>query len=152
MDAFGRGVAGVHEKYVWIDFVCYNQHKVEVDSIAFDMEKLIRAIGRVAFAVTPIPLFDRVWCLWEVVSVARNGATSKFCVSPGYKTDSRVLVNRFYEAFRGVGHARASLESDREKILGALEQHFGTLAEADKFIDELMRSCLTLGYAGLKAN
>jgi hypothetical protein len=149
MDAFGRGVAGVQEKYVWVDFVCYNQHTVGVDSIAFDMEQLIRAIGQVAFAITPIPLFDRVWCLWEVVSVARNSVRSRFCVGPGYRTDTRVLVNHFFEAFKGVRHARASLESDRQKILGALEQNFGTLGEADAFIVKLMRSSMSGGYFGL---
>ena len=61
LDAFeSRGIVGVKERFVWIDFVSYNQHEVSPDSIAFDMESIIRSIGNVAFAVTPTPLFDRM--------------------------------------------------------------------------------------------
>ncbi len=140
LDAFdSRGIAGVKEEFVWIDFACYNQHAIAANSIAFDMEAIIRSIGNVGFAVTPTALFDRIWCLWEVMSVSQTGAKARFCVGPGYRTDKRVMVNQFFDAFKSVEQARATKPDDREKLLAAMVSTFGSIAAADEHIQKLMR-------------
>jgi hypothetical protein len=139
-DAFNsEGIVGIKEKFVWIDFVCYNQHTITPDTIAFDMEAIIRSIGNVAFAVTMTPLFDRIWCLWEVLSVSQTGAKARFCVGPGYRTDKRVMVNKFFEAFKSVKDARSTKTGDYEKLLAAMLARFGSIAAADEHIRTLMR-------------
>jgi hypothetical protein len=134
-----EGVAGIKEKFVWIDFVCYNQHAIAAETIAFDMEAIIRSIGSVAFAVTPTPLFDRIWCLWEVLSVSQTGARARFCAGPGYRTDKRVMVNKFFEAFKSVEAAHATKTGDYEKLLAAMISRFGSIEAADAHIRKLMR-------------
>jgi hypothetical protein len=52
---------------VWIDFACYNQHSIE--SIKLDMQRVIEEIGSVSFVATPVPLFNRSWCLWELDAI-----------------------------------------------------------------------------------
>jgi hypothetical protein len=146
LDAFNsEGIAGIKQKFVWIDFVCYNQHTVASDSIAFDMEAIIRSIGKVAFAVTPTPLFDRIWCLWEVLSTSQVGAKTQFCVGPGYRTDKRVIVNKFFESFKSIQEARASKTGDYEKLLAAMISRFGSITAADEYMRKLMRE--KMGHA-----
>ncbi len=140
LDAFeADGIAGIKEEFVWIDFVCYNQHAIVPDTIAFDMEALIRSIGNVAFAVTMTPLFDRIWCLWEILSASQAGARARFSVGPGYRTDKRVMVNKFFEAFKSVKEARATISGDYEKLLAAMTLGFGSIAAADEHIRNCMR-------------
>lgn len=140
LDAFDReGIAGIKEEFVWIDFACFNQHMLAPDTIAFDMEALIRSIGNVAFAVTTTPLFDRIWCLWEVLSVSQAGAKARFCVPPGYRTEKRQMVNKFFESFKSVKEARATKMGDYEKLLAAMISRFGSIAAADEYIRKLMR-------------
>ena len=139
LNAFdSQGIAGIKEEFVWIDFVCYNQHTVANDSIAFDMEAIIRSIGNVAFAVTMTPLFDRIWCLWEVLSASQVGAETRFCVYPGFRTDKRVMVNNFFRAFTSIREARATKTGDYEKLLAAMISRFGSSDAADEYIRELM--------------
>jgi hypothetical protein len=150
LDAFdSQGIAGITEKFVWIDFVCYNQHAVASDTIAFDVEAIIRSIGNVAFAVTMTPLFDRIWCLWEVLSVLQTGAKSRFCVGPGYQTDKRVMVNKFFEAFKSVEQARSTKTGDYDKLLAAMISRFGSIAAADEHIRKLMSAEMGNSWFGL---
>ena len=138
VNAFDSQIAGIKEEFVWIDFVCYNQHTVANDSIAFDMEAIIRSIGNVAFAATMTPLFDRIWCLWEVLSASQVGAETRFCVYPGFRTDKRVMVNNFFRAFTSIREARATKTGDYEKLLAAMISRFGSSDAADEYIRELM--------------
>lgn len=140
LDAFGPGVAGLREEYVWLDIVCYNQHRLSPGAIASDMESLVRGIGSVAFAVTTVPLFDRIWCLHELVSATRNECRTRFCVAPGYRTDKRIMVNDFFRAFSSVANARATVPEDYERILAEFTSRFGSVEEADRYVRELMRS------------
>ena len=150
LDAFGPGVAGIQDEFVWIDFVCYNQHTVAEESIAFDMESIVKSIGKVAFAVTPVSLFDRIWCLWEVLSVARNpGVDSQFCAAPGYQTDKRLMVNAFFEAFTSVTSAGSTKREDKDKILGAMNSYFGSTDAADDYIRHLIKRGMSHPWFGL---
>jgi hypothetical protein len=140
LDAFDKkGIAGIKDEFVWIDFVSYNQHKIADERIAFDMEATISSIGKVAFAVTPTPLFDRIWCLWEVLSASTAEAKMQFCTAAGYRTDKRVMVNQFVEAFKSINEARATKVDDHEKLLSAMIARFGSVAAADEHIRGLMR-------------
>jgi len=130
------GIAGVKEEFVWIDIVCYNQHSDL--QVAPDMKRVIGEIGKVAFPITPIPLFDRIWCLWELLCAARTDAETQFCAAPGFRTDKRIMVNDFIRAFTSVQDAKASVSADRDVILGEIASHFGSLDAADAYIRELL--------------
>lgn len=141
LDAFSlSGIAGVKEEFAWIDFVCYNQHELADENIVFDMESLVKTIGKVAFAVTPVPLFNRIWCLWELLSVILNEAESQFCAAPGYRSEKRVMVNDFLNAFTSVTAARATKRKDYDDLLNAILAHFGSTEAADTYITNLMKS------------
>jgi hypothetical protein len=140
LDAFNsEGIAGIKEEFVWIDFACYNQHAIAAETIAFDIEAIIRSIGNVAFAITMTPLFDQMWCLWEILSVSQTGARARFCVGPGCRTDKLEMVNKFFEAFKSVKEARATKTGDYDKLLAAMISRFGSIAAADEHIRKLMR-------------
>jgi hypothetical protein len=151
LDGFGPGVAGVTEEFVWIDFVCYNQHKLMEEAIAFDMESIVQSIGKVSFAVTPVPLFNRIWCLWELLSVSRNDCVSQFCAAPGYRTDKRVIVNDFLKAFTSVTTARATKSADYNTLMSAIVGYFGSTEAADNYIMDLMKGGMGDPWFGLNA-
>lgn len=140
LNAFLEGpMAG---EYVWIDFVCYNQHRLAPDRIAFDMEELIGSIGKVAFAVTDTPLFNRIWCLWEMVAVSRTGASSAFPIAPRYRANKVAMANSFFEAFLSVEEASATVQADADKLFAAMLTVFGSLDAANRFIRGQMREHL----------
>jgi hypothetical protein len=139
LDAFGEGVAGINEEYVWIDIVCYNQHTLAEGNIAFDMESIVKAIGKIAFAVTPTALFDRIWCLWEVLAAARTGSELQFCAAPGYRTEKRMIVNDFFKSFLSVTQAKATIERDYDVLLSAMLSYFGSAEAADAYIKDVMK-------------
>jgi hypothetical protein len=137
----GNGIAGVKDEFIWIDIVCYNQHSSL--QVAPDMRRVLGAIGKIAFPITPIPLFDRIWCLWELLCAARVDADIQFCAAPGFRTDKRVRVNDFIGAFSSVQNARASISADREVILREIVAHFGSLEHADAYIRDLLEKGLS---------
>jgi len=136
LDAIGEGIAGIKEEFIWIDIACYNQHSDL--QVAPDMERVIDNIGKIAFPITPVPLFDRIWCLWELLCAAKVEAKLQFCAAPGFRTDKRIMVNDFIRAFTSVQNARATVSADREVILNAIEKHFGSFDKADSFIRDLL--------------
>ncbi|ORW60830.1 hypothetical protein AWC20_07795 [Mycobacterium parmense] len=136
LNAIGSGVAGVKEEFVWLDICCYNQHS-DIQ-VAPDMYTVIESIGAIAFPVTTEPLFDRTWCLWELLCAAKTSADIQFCAAPGYRTDKRVIVNNFFDAFDSVRSASATKEEDRQAILGEVEKHFGSFDEADAYIEDVL--------------
>jgi hypothetical protein len=140
LDAFDeKGIAGIDAEYVWIDIVCYNQHTLAEGNIAFDMEAIVRSIGKIAFAVTPTPLFDRIWCLWEVLAAARTGSRLQFCAAPGYRTDKRMIVNDFFKSFSSVTQAKATIDRDYDVLLSAMLSYFGSAEAADAYIKDVMK-------------
>ncbi|MEM6891823.1 MAG: hypothetical protein AAF636_27460 [Pseudomonadota bacterium] len=131
-----QGIAGIKEEFVWIDMVCYNQHSDF--QIAPDMAQVIGKIGKIAFPITHTPLFDRIWCLWELLCAAESGVETQFCAAPGYRTDKRLMVNNFVNAFRSVERAQSTEPEDKRVILGEIDSHFGGLGAANLYITELM--------------
>jgi len=137
LDAIDEGgFGGVKEEFIWIDIACYNQHSDL--QVAPDMERVIGATQHVAFPITPVPLFDRIWCLWELLCAAKVGARLQFCAAPGFTTDKRIMVNDFVRAFTSVEDAKATVSGDREVILQQIAMHFGSFEKADSFIRDLL--------------
>jgi hypothetical protein len=126
-----------NETYVWIDFVCYNQH---VDaSVSNDMRDVIASIGSVSIAATPTPLFTRSWCLWELLSAHRAAAAIDLRVpSRGYRNDKILAVNSLYRSFRGIEHARSVSARDQAEIYAGLVEHFGGEGAANDGIQKLI--------------
>ena len=87
------------DRYVWIDFVAYNQHTFE--SIPTDMEAVIGEIGKVVSTGTPVPMLGRIWCLWELLCANRTGTEFDIAVRPGYRNDKILAVNTFYRLLWG---------------------------------------------------
>lgn len=156
LDAF-RGLnivdnSGVGKTFVWIDIICYNQHKVAEDTIAFDMEAVLKSIGKIAFAVTPVTLFDRIWCLWELLCASRCKCENKFYVAPTFRMEQRIMVNKFFDAFTSVSFARATKQEDLDKLLNAIIAHFRSTTAADKYILKLMKTGMVDNLYSKKSN
>jgi hypothetical protein len=132
----GRGIAGVKEEFVWIDIVSHNQHSDL--QVVPDMERVIGIIQKVAFPITPIPQFDRIWCLWELLCAAKVQAKTQFCAAAGFRTDKRIMVNDFIRAFRSVKDAKATIKADYDAIIREIVAHFGSEDRADSYIRELL--------------
>jgi len=109
---YPEGFSGVKEEFIWMGICCYNQHG-SID-VAPDMYSVIGAIRAIAFPITMEPIFNRTWCLWELLCAAKNDVDMKFCVYPGYATDIRVVVRTFKEAFTSVQEAGATKESGHQ--------------------------------------
>jgi hypothetical protein len=138
IDALETGAAG---SYVWIDFICCNQHRFE--NIAPDMERIISEIGRIAFAATPVPLLNRSWCLWELLCSERAGVPQQIIVRPGFRNDKILSVNAFFRSFAGVENSQTSSAMDRTDIIEGFLQKFETLEAANAYIDTLLRDKLS---------
>lgn len=140
VDALTEGVHNPKATYVWIDFVCYNQHRVE--SIAPDMEQVIGEIGRIGFAATPVPLLHRSWCLWELLCCERTGVSPEVFVRSGYRNDKILSVNALFRSFLGVERSRASSPRDQADIFKGFLEQFGTFEAANAHIESLLREKL----------
>ncbi len=125
------------DEFIWIDFICYNQHTFE--AIAADMLRVIGAIGQVSVCATPTPIFTRSWCLWELLSSQRAGATVNLRVEPGYRNDKILSVNTLYRSFKGVAKASSSSHSDQKQIYDGFVSFFGSEKRADAEIERLIK-------------
>ncbi|HQG26127.1 MAG: hypothetical protein KBB67_08510 [Syntrophorhabdus sp.] len=128
------------DSFVWIDFVCYNQHLVKDGNIAADMKSIISGIDQIAFILTTQPFFTRSWCLWEIVC--------------GYKTGVKVKVHdqitrikkKYWSSeasqmppnFKSITELSATKKSDEEKIFELLVSTFGSVSQADDYIRSIL--------------
>jgi hypothetical protein len=137
IDALANAASSDKDTYVWIDFVCYNQHAV--GSISNDMCDVIASIGSLLIAATPIPLFTRSWCLWELLSAHRFAAAIDLRVlSSGYRNDKILSVNALYRSFRGIENARSVSVRDQTEIYNSFIDYFGTEQAANNGIQKLI--------------
>jgi hypothetical protein len=74
-----------------------------------------------------------------LLSASRTGADTQFCAAPGYRTEKRMIVNQFFEAFRSVEQAGATKQTDYDKLLAAMTSAFGSVDAANEYIRNLMR-------------
>jgi hypothetical protein len=141
IDALARPLSSARPEYIWIDFVCYNQHLFE--SIAPDMERVVGEIGRIAFAGTPIPLLNRSWCLWELLCSERVAAAPEVYIHAGFRNDKILSVNALFRSFTGVESSTSSSAKDKADIFQQFLKYFGSFEFADKHIETLIRDKLS---------
>jgi hypothetical protein len=128
-------------EFVWIDFACYNQHRVEC--VADDMKAVISSIGRVGIPMINSVPFTRLWCLWEILCAHLGDAPLEFYEANGSAYDLGFLANRFREEFKSVECAATTLPEDREQILEAMISTFGSIARADEYVLQLVDTKLS---------
>lgn len=128
-------------KYVWIDVVCYNQHRPE--SIADDMKRIVASIGRVGLPVINSAPFSRLWCLWELLCA--HVMQAKVEVYEPHESPYELGFPRmhFADGFKSVERAATTLPEDREHILEAMKATFGSIRNADEHIRDLIGSMLS---------
>ena len=125
------------DKFVWIDFVCYNQHTFK--SVIKDMRAVLEAAGRLVVCSTPTPIYCRSWCLWELFCAVRSGVPVELAVCRGYRNDKILSVNALYRSFTGIKAARSSNSADQQAIYQAFLVQYGTAEQADTTIETLIR-------------
>ena len=92
--------SGSRPKFVWLDLICYNQHRAE--AIAADMESVIASIGRVDLPMVNAVPFSRLWCLWELLCAHVTGADVNLWEANGSVYDIGFLARRFKDEFVSV--------------------------------------------------
>jgi hypothetical protein len=140
IDALETPLLTPRPEYVWIDFVCYNQHLVE--SIALDMEQVIRDIGALGFLCSPIPILNRTWCLWELLCSESAGVSVNVYVRAGYRNDKILSTNALLRGFAGVRESGTTVKADHEEICGAFLHRFGSYDAADGYVEKLIQERL----------
>lgn len=119
----------------WIDLFVYNQHIAQ--DIAGDMEHIIGAIGKLVLPLPSPATVERLWCIWEWLSAHRAGAR---IILPEAAYDRYYFGKKrqwFESEFRSVAEARTTLAADREQIMAAILEVFGTVDAADAEIRRL---------------
>ncbi len=124
------------DKYVWIDFICYNQHVF--DDISRDMLRIMEAIGHVSVCATPMPIYNRAWCLWELYCAQQAGTGLDLRVCPGFRNDKILSVNGLYRSFKGLENARSSSARDQQTIHDAFIQKYGGVEQANAALNALI--------------
>ena len=128
-----------NDQFVWIDFACYNQHTVEHRDISNDMLGVIKAINNVVVAVTPTPLYNRSWCLWELYCADTIGLAPKFRVCHGFRNDKIHAVNALYRSFSGVENARSSNPQAEKDIRDTIIKQHGSTEKANAAIKAMLQ-------------
>ena len=127
------------DQFVWIDFACYNQHTVEHRDISADMLGVIKAINNVVVAVTPTPLYNRSWCLWELYCADTIGLTPTFRVCRGFRNDKIQAVNALYRSFSGVENARSTNAQAEKDIRDTIIKQHGSTEKANAAIKAMLQ-------------
>ena len=128
------------DEFVWIDFACYNQHTVENRNISADMHGVIKAINKVVVAVTPTPLYNRSWCLWELYCADTIGLTPVFRACHGFRNDKIQAVNALYRSFSGVENARSITVQAEKEIRDAIVSRYGGVEKANAAIKDMLQA------------
>jgi hypothetical protein len=127
------------DEFVWIDFGCYNQHVLEHPKISAHMLGIIETIKKVVVAVTPTPLYNRSWCLWELYSADTIGLAPSFRVCAGFRNDKIQAVNALYRSFTGVENAHSISVQAEEQIRDAFISMHGSAEKANVAIKAMLR-------------
>jgi Ankyrin repeats (3 copies)/Ankyrin repeat len=132
-----------NDQFVWIDFACYNQNRVSDSDISADMFEIIKKIGRVFVAVTPTPLYNRSWCLWELYSADTIGLPLDFRIYRGFRNDKIQSVNALYRSFIGVENAHSINAQADEQIHNAFITRHGSLEKANAAVKDILKRQLS---------
>jgi hypothetical protein len=128
-------------KYVWLDVVCYNQHRVE--GIAADMKAVVASIGRLGIPMINSVAFSRLWCLWELLCAQVTQAKVVVYEANSSAYDLGFLARCFQNEFKSVKRAATTLPEDRKQILDAMVSTFGSIRKADSYIHGLIIDMLS---------
>lgn len=105
------------------------------------MLSVIGSIGGVVFPITGIQVFERTWCLWELLCAAKADADIQLSVPlTGYRADHRHITNEAIDGFHSVRTAGTTYAEDRAAILDGIEKYFGSFDDADAYIRQLLNS------------
>jgi hypothetical protein len=121
---------------VWLDAVCYNQHRAE--AIADDMKTVIGSIGHIMLPMVNSVPFSRLWCLWELLCAHVAGADVDIREANGSVYDLGFLARGFDTEFESVTQAETRLTADRTAILDSMRTTFGSLENASEHIRSLV--------------
>ncbi len=137
----GMVKGGAKPTHVWCDVVSYNQHRPE--AIAADMKEVIASIGRLG-----LPLFNtlpltRLWCLWELLCAHAADAEIVVFEPNTSAHDLGLVANHFLRAFVSVDRAETTLPEDRDAILSAMVDTFGSITNTNTFIREVISTRLS---------
>ncbi len=128
-------------EYVWLDVVCYNQHRAE--SVAADMKAIVASIGRVGIPMVNSVPFSRLWCLWELLCAHVAEAEVHVYEATGSVYDLGYLARCFHDEFKSVERAATTLSSDRDQILSAMVSTFGSIQKTDDYVHLLVDGMLS---------
>jgi hypothetical protein len=131
------------DQFVWIDFACYNQNHVSDSDISADMFEIIKKIGKVFVAVTPTPLYNRSWCLWELYSADKVGLPLDFRICRGFRNDKIQSVNALYRSFTGVENAHSINAQADAQIHNAFIAEHGSLEKANAAVKDMLKRQLS---------
>jgi hypothetical protein len=104
------------------------------------MARVAATIGSLSVVATPMPLYRRSWCLWELLCACRADLSVDVRVHFGWRNDKILSVNSLYRSFEGVARAQSSSPLDQEDIYKAFLEVYGSAAEADKAILDLIET------------
>ena len=133
--------SGPAPMHVWLDIVSYNQHRAE--AIAADMKTVVASIGRLGLPLFNDLPFSRLWCLWELLCAHIAGAEIVLFEPNTSAHDLGLVLHNFEETFISVDRAETTLAADRDAILSAMIDTFGSVAQANAFVREAVTSRLT---------
>ncbi len=129
-----------HDSFVWIDIVCYNQHRVLNENIYSDMKEIISRIGQIAFVLTTEPFFTRSWCLWEIVCANQTNAEVSIYnqiarIQKKYWSSEKHALPK---KFKSITNLSAIKQHDKDKIFELLVSTFGSVQQADEYIHSIL--------------
>lgn len=103
------------------------------------MEAVIGEIGKVIFAVTPVPTLGRIWCLWELLCANRTDTGFDIAIRSGYRNDKILAVNTLYRSFVWVEKAVATKPEDLKIISDEVLAQFGSAERANEHFERIFR-------------
>jgi hypothetical protein len=140
---YAIGAMGKHPvpTHVWLDVVCYNQHKPE--AIADDMKSVIRSIGKLVLPMVNTAPFSRLWCLWELLCAHLTQAEVLIEEANTNVHDLGLVDKAFRTEFKSVEQANTTLPQDRRQILEAMVATFGSIDATDEYLRRLILARLS---------
>ncbi len=144
---FGTGLIAIleyrmdPEEYVWVDFACHNQHRIE--QVPQDLHQSITAIGQVDFCIDQPVLLTRSWCVYELLTSHQVHAAMRFHMAGGHRVEQHSTIERAIDAFTSLEHARATSHEDKSAIDAQVLGHFSDFRRADHRVRSLLETALS---------
>eukprot|EP00400_MALV-I_sp_L67-5_P000596 gene596-1015_t len=127
---------------VWLDKACIDQSDISANLLCLPVfaagcEKLLILAGKT--------YCERLWCIIEVfVFLRMGGDLDRLVVLPIEQESEEDAQSRFESV--DASHCKCALESDRQKLLGVVEQGFGNFNEFNTILRHVFRKRLNNAY------